>query len=133
VNRPLDGLRVLVVDDDPDSLELLGLVLAGGGAQVTACASAESALDAFRTTPPDVVVSDLSMPRRDGYWLVHQMRAPGPARGVPALALTAFGSRYRRDVALAAGFQDQIAKPVEPDELCAAVARLVRRGAGGDR
>lgn len=124
----LEGIRVLLVDDDRDSLELMAFCLERCGAHVTTCGTAASAPDAFRGLPPDVIVSDLSMPGHDGYWLIRQIRGSAGDHHVPALAVTAYGGRYRRDVALSAGFQDQMAKPVDPDALCAIVARLAREG-----
>jgi PAS domain S-box-containing protein len=125
----LDALRVLVVDDDRDTLEVVKQLLEHAGADVTAAASAEEALEAMQRAPPDVIVSDIGMPGQDGYELIRRVRGLSPERGgkVPAAALTAFTQSDHRQRALAAGFQLYLAKPIEPDELTAAVAKLAGR------
>ncbi|RIK98800.1 MAG: hybrid sensor histidine kinase/response regulator [Proteobacteria bacterium] len=122
----LGGLRVLVVDDEPDSNAAVQAVLARCGADVRVAASAQQALDLFERWRPDVLVSDIGMPVEDGYALIARIRALPPERGgdVPALALTAYARSDDRVRTLAAGFQLHLAKPVEPSELGAAVARL---------
>ncbi|WP_017716068.1 PAS domain S-box protein [Kamptonema formosum] len=126
---PLSGLRVLVVDDDTDTRDLVAIALEEYGASVTAAASASEALDALAKLPPDVLVSDISMPAADGYTLMRQLRALPAERGgqVPAVALTAYARREDRQKALGAGFQIHLAKPVEPAKLAAAVASLAGR------
>jgi PAS domain S-box-containing protein len=125
----LEALRVLVVDDDHDTLEVVKQLLEHAGADVTAAASAEEALAALERAPPDVIVSDIGMPGQDGYDLIRRVRGLTPERGgrTPAAALTAFTQSDHRQLALAAGFQLYLAKPIEPDELTAAVARLAGR------
>ncbi|MGE5412893.1 MAG: ATP-binding protein, partial [Syntrophomonadaceae bacterium] len=125
----LDHVRVLVVDDDPDTVEVVRQVLESAGAQVTAAASAREALAALSARPPDVLLSDLGMPDEDGYTLIRKVRSLDPARGgrVPAAALTAYTRSEDRREALLAGFQVYLPKPVEPAELTAAVARLAGR------
>jgi CheY-like chemotaxis protein len=126
----LEGLHVLLVEDEQDTLELVKAILERYGAQVTAVASADEALASLERTKPDVLVSDIGMPGRNGYELIKKIRALEPERGgrVPAVALTAYaGSRDRRR-ALVAGFQVHLAKPIEPDELLAVVASLGWRG-----
>jgi signal transduction histidine kinase/ActR/RegA family two-component response regulator len=130
--RPLAGLdrvRVLVVDDDPDTLDVVKQVLETAGAQVTSVASAREALAALSVGPPDVLLSDLGMPGEDGLALIRKIRSLEPARGgrVPAAVLTAYTQAEDRSEALHAGFQLYLAKPVEPAELTAAVARLAGR------
>ncbi|WP_242340894.1 MULTISPECIES: ATP-binding protein [Anaeromyxobacter] len=130
--RPLAGLervRVLVVDDDPDTLDVVRQVLEAAGALVTAAASAREALAALSARPPDVLLSDLGMPGEDGYALIRKIRSLEATRGgrVPAAALTAYTQAEDRTEALLAGFQVYLAKPVEPAELTAAVARLAGR------
>ncbi|WP_242345156.1 hybrid sensor histidine kinase/response regulator [Anaeromyxobacter terrae] len=130
--RPLAGLervRVLVVDDDPDTLDVVRQVLETAGALVTAAASVREALAALSVRPPDVLLSDLGMPGEDGYALIRKVRSLEAARGgrVPAAALTAYTQAEDRAEALLAGFQIYLAKPVEPAELTAAVARLAGR------
>jgi len=122
----LDGVSVLVVDDARDTREALAMLLEECGAHVTAAASAPAALDAMAQARPDVLISDLAMPGVDGYELLARVRAreAGAARPVPALALSAYARREDRERALAAGFQAHIAKPGEPGEIAAAVARL---------
>jgi CheY-like chemotaxis protein len=123
----LDGLQVLVVDDEPDAREFLTTVLGYCGAKVTAVASAAEALESITRSKPDLLVSDIGMPVEDGYALIRKVRALDPERGgrIPAVALTAYGriEDYRR--ALAAGYQMHVPKPVDPDKLTAVLASLV--------
>jgi PAS domain S-box-containing protein len=129
----LAGLRVLVVDDQPQILALLEEILTTCGAVVQACGSAHEALETVRSWRPDVLVSDIAMPGEDGYWLIEQVRALSPDRGgaVPAVALTAYVRMEDRLRVLAAGFEQYLPKPVEPTELRAIVAS-VARSAGSD-
>jgi len=121
----LDGRLVLVVDDELDARELLREVLEAAGARTVGVASAEEALAAILQQPPDVIVSDIGMPGRDGYDLVRSIRALPAARGrIPAIALTAYVASEDRARALSAGFQTHMAKPVEAPELIAAIAAL---------
>jgi CheY-like chemotaxis protein len=122
----LDHVRVLVVEDDPDTLDLLKAVLNNYGADVVTAASAREAIDTFEHWRPDVLVSDLAMPDQDGYQLIGQLRARGPERGgnTPAVALTAYARNEDRRRALAAGFQMHLAKPISPKDLIAALANL---------
>lgn len=120
----LDGLRVLVVDDERDSREMARTALAGAGAEVAVAADVAEALDRLADRPTDVVVSDIGMPRRDGYELARELRDRG---GVPAVAVTAFAGPEDRRRALAAGFQAHLGKPVDPAALVAVVARLAGR------
>jgi PAS domain S-box-containing protein len=124
--RTLDHVRVLVVEDDPDTLDLLKLVLDESGADVVTAPSAREAVNVFEHWRPDVLVSDLAMPEEDGYQLIRQVRSRGLERGgnIPAVALTAYTRDYDRTRALAAGFQMHLAKPIEPKELIAALAAL---------
>ena len=125
----LRGLRVLVVDDQPEILDLLHEVLAAAGATVRPCAVAPEALTLLPAWRPDVLVSDIAMPDHDGYWLIDAVRALGPEQGgaVPAVALTAYVRAEERARVLAAGYQLYLPKPVEPAALRAAVARLARQ------
>jgi PAS domain S-box-containing protein len=127
----LDDLRVLIVDDDADTLEVVKQLLEQAGARVRIAASTEEALEALRDSPPDVLVSDIGMPGLDGYELIRRVRRLAPEHGgrVPAAALTAFTQSDHRQQALAAGYQLYLAKPIEPAELAAAVARLAGRAA----
>ena len=124
--EPLLGLRVLVVDDDEDARDLIVAVLGCSGAEVRSSGSAAEALATLRGWRPDVLLSDIGMPREDGYDLIARVRALDDAQGgrVPAAALTAYARDEDRRLARAAGFQMHMAKPVNPSELVAAVARL---------
>jgi len=121
---PLAGLHVLVVDDENDAREWLVRVLTDAGADVRSARSAAEALEAFDHAPPDVLLSDIGMPEVDGYALIRRIRALPEARGghTPAVALTAFARADDRQRALHAGYQLHIGKPVDEDELIAAVA-----------
>jgi len=123
----LDGVRVLVVDDEADARALLGTVLEQCGADVAAVSSAAAALEALERDHYDVLLSDISMPEEDGYQLMRKVRAVDPR--LPAAAVTAFARAEDREAALAAGFQLHVAKPVEPAALARAVESLVRRAA----
>ena len=125
----LNGVRVLVVDDQADARELLRAILAHSGADVTVAATARAALEALERAPFDVLVSDIVMPDEDGYDLIRKVRARGAERGgqIPALAVTAYGRIEERTAALAAGYQQHAVKPIEPAELAAVVATLVGR------
>ncbi|HEY0082998.1 MAG TPA: PAS domain S-box protein [Pyrinomonadaceae bacterium] len=125
----LDGLRVLVVDDEPDTRELLAAVLQGRGAAITLAGSAAEALTVLERETPHVLVSDIGMPGADGYELIRQVRALPPERGgnIPAAALTAYAREDDRIRALLAGFQIHIPKPVNPAELAAVIATLAGR------
>jgi two-component system, chemotaxis family, CheB/CheR fusion protein len=126
----LRDLRVLVVDDEPEARNLLGLILMSYEAEVRDCASAAEALQMLDEWRPDVLVSDIGMPFVDGYELMRNVRAREPERGglVPALALTAYARAEDARRALEAGYHAHIPKPVEPGELATVVASLVRRG-----
>jgi CheY-like chemotaxis protein len=125
----LDGVKVLVVDDESDGRELVGRILEGCSAEVALAGSAREALDVLSTFAPDVLVSDIGMPDVDGYELIRQVRALGPGRkgAVPAAALTALARPEDRTWALLSGYQTHIAKPVDAVELIAAVAALAGR------
>jgi PAS domain S-box-containing protein len=129
----LEGVRVLIVDDQPDIAELLRDMLAPCGALVQIAPGARQGLAMLRAWQPDVLISDIAMPGEDGYWLIRSLRAlaPEPVAAVPAIALTAYVRLEDRIQVLAAGFQLYVSKPVEPAELLDAVARLTRaRDAG---
>jgi CheY-like chemotaxis protein len=125
----LHGLRVLVVEDEADSRDLLAALLGAGGAMVTAVPSVPEALAQFDRDVPDLLIADLGLPHEDGYSLIRQVRAlaSGSADRVPAMALTAYARPEDRDKALAAGFQMHLAKPVAPDDFMDAVSALARR------
>jgi signal transduction histidine kinase/ActR/RegA family two-component response regulator len=122
----LHGLRVLVVDDDPEALELATAILSGAGAMVRVSASAGDALAIVRAWRPDVLVSDIEMPSEDGYSLIRNVRALGPSEGgdTPAVALTAYGRTHDRVMSLTAGYNMHVPKPVDPGELTAIIASV---------
>jgi CheY-like chemotaxis protein len=122
----LKHLRILVVEDDPDTQELLKTVLEQHGAEVVAVGSAVSALAEFERAKPDVIISDIGMVGENGYELIRRIRALGPEAGghIPAIALTAYASVVDRRRALLAGFQTHLAKPIEPDDLLAVILSL---------
>jgi CheY-like chemotaxis protein len=120
-------VRVLLVDDDADARDLLGIVLQEHGAEVSGAASADQAVEAFRRSGPDVVVSDIGLPDADGYELIRRLRALDvmAARSAVAVALTGWARSEDRDAAMEAGFQSHVVKPVDPEELVALLARLI--------
>lgn len=125
----LAGIKVLVVDDQPDARELIKRVLEECDAEVFTAGAAEEALEVVERDRPDVLVSDIGMPEVDGYELLRRVRALGHTRGgrMPAIALTAFARSEDRTNALRAGFLVHVSKPVEPSELVATVASVVGR------
>ena len=126
----LDGVRVLVVDDDSDTRQMLKAVLSESHADVITAASAAEAIKEIERRKPDVLVSDLGMPEQDGYELIKEVRetesADNTAR-IPALALTAYAKAEDRVRALAGGYQVHLSKPVEPAEFVLVVANLAGR------
>jgi len=125
----LRDLRVLVVDDEQDARELFHSMLTHYGAEVKVCASAAEALRTLDEWRPDVLVSDIGMPREDGYELIKKVRAREPERGgsIPAVAVTAYAKARDERKALATGYQMYVSKPVEPGQLAAKVATLAGR------
>lgn len=124
----LSGLRVLTVDDDPDACDLITTFLSTYGAEVLTLRSAAEVLENFECFQPDVLVSDIGMPGIDGYSLLAQIRALAPERGglVPAIAVTAYAREEDRCNALARGFQDHVAKPLDPEILATAILELTQ-------
>jgi signal transduction histidine kinase/CheY-like chemotaxis protein len=127
----LDGVTVLVVEDDADARQLLQTILAGAGALVRLSASAAEAEKEWQRGWPDVLLCDVGMPADDGYELVRRVRAVEREQGrrLPAVALTAYARRQDRERALGAGFDAHVPKPVEPAELIRLLAGLARRSA----
>jgi len=127
----LDGVRVLVVDDAPYVLQVVRDILTEDGAQVTTASSAEQGLLVLQWERPDVLLSDLAMPGKGGYWLIQQVRALPPERGgvTPAAALTALTGPEHCASVLRAGFQLHVEKPVGLDVLIGAVALLANGSA----
>jgi signal transduction histidine kinase/ActR/RegA family two-component response regulator len=123
----LAGVRVLVVDDDVDSRELVAFILEEYGATVRVVASASEALDIFALQQPDILLSDIGMPEMDGYMLIRSIRSLPNAQGgeIPAIALTAYAGETDNRQILMAGFQKHITKPVEPLELAKAIVQLL--------
>jgi PAS domain S-box-containing protein len=124
--QDLAGVKILVVDDEPDACEMLLHLFRLSGAEVQVAMSAEEALNIFDRFSPDVLVSDIGMPNVDGYELIRRIRRSGKKK-LPAVALTAITRIEDRVKALAAGFQMHVAKPVEPAELLAVVSSLAGR------
>lgn len=126
ISADLSGIKIVIVDDEPDARELLSSLLTVYGAEVTACGSVSEALDAVPKIKPNLLISDIGMPRQDGYSLIKKLRELEPENGgqIPAIALTAYTRVEDRVRALSQGFQMFVAKPVEPSELVAAVNSL---------
>jgi len=131
VDVELEGVRVLVVDDERDSLEWVHRLLKECKAEVRLATSAQDGLRLVNEEPPDVIVSDIGMPEKDGLEMMRELRARADQVGkTPAIALTAFARSEDRTRAMLAGYQVHLAKPVEPQELLAAVANLAGRTGG---
>ncbi|MCT7980694.1 hybrid sensor histidine kinase/response regulator [Laspinema olomoucense] len=130
----LQGLRVLLVDDEPDLRELGAFTLEQAHAQVTSCATAAEALIALHQNLYDLLVCDIGMPDVDGYMFIRQVRSFPPELGgkIPAIALTAYASELDRQQALLAGFQLHLSKPIEPDLFIQAIAQLLQTSPGVD-
>ncbi|MEH2324554.1 MAG: ATP-binding protein [Nostoc sp.] len=126
---PLTGIRVLIVDDDEDIRDFLGFVLEQAGAEVSIVTSAIEALQAVEQSPPDILLSDIGMPDMDGYMLIRQIRAMPAEQGgqILALALSAYAGEVNRQQALAAGFQQHVAKPIDPDALIAVILDIIAK------
>jgi CheY-like chemotaxis protein len=125
--RPLRGLKLLVVDDHAETREFLQVSMNAAGAAVEACASAEQAFESFERAAPDVLISDIGMPEKDGLWLIAKVRELERERGlkpVAAIALTAFAMEFDRRRCLEAGFARHVAKPIAIAELIGTVFDL---------
>jgi CheY-like chemotaxis protein len=129
----LEGIKVLLVDDEPDARDVLRRLLATYGAEVFTANGAAAALAVVREVRPDVPLSDIGLPQIDGYELLRQVRALGQAAGgnLPAIAITAFARAEDRVRALRAGYLAHLAKPVEPSEVIAVVARVAGNEGSG--
>ncbi len=123
---PLEALRVLLIDDDPDGSEVAARVLSNAGADVHVQGTAAGGLAWLREHPCDIVASDVAMPEHDGYWLIRKLRKEH-GRRIGAVALTALASREDRDRLLAAGFDTYVSKPFEPRKLLEAVGTVARQ------
>jgi len=125
----LAGIRVLVVDDNADSVDIFATVLKQFGAVVRTARGAREALALLAATSAHVLVSDLAMPDEDGLWLLDQLRRlpHGQSGSIPAIAVTADRNRYDMEQATIAGFDALLTKPVDPFDLAACIAKLVGR------
>jgi two-component system CheB/CheR fusion protein len=124
-SRTLEGITVLLVDDDPEELAVVGTLLRSEGADVTAVARVEDALRAMQNGRPRVLVSDLVIPGHDGFTLIRRVRRleKEEGRDLPALAISGFGNAEQRRYALAEGFDEYLPKPVH-ERIVATVARM---------
>jgi CheY-like chemotaxis protein len=130
IENVLRGLRILVVDDEADSRELVATILKRSGGDVRCSQSAADALQTFKEWQPDLLVSDLAMPNEDGFALLKKVRnlKSKRARQIPAVALSAYASDEDRALSLSKGFQMHLTKPIEPDNLVTSVAAAAGRG-----
>jgi len=130
-SKTLDGLRVLVIDDEADSRDLITAILTRYGSEVICTPSVSEALQTFKDWNPDLVVSDIGMPDEDGFSLIKKLRKlrSKHAKLVPAIALTAYATTEDRARVLNAGFQIHVAKPIEPEELVRSIATATGRKA----
>jgi CheY-like chemotaxis protein len=128
-DNSLDGLRVLLVDDEPEARQIISTVITRTGAEVRSCESAHEALIKLEEWKPDVILSDIAMPEQDGYSFIRQVRSLPHDKGgdTPAAALTAYARDIDRRQALAAGYQMHIAKPIGASQLVTMIARLAGR------
>ena len=127
--RALEGLQLLVIDDDPEIQALLRLSLESEGAAPTVVGSVQEAFESLERLRPDAIVCDLGMPGTDGFSFIQTLRARPPEQGgnIPALALTAYASREDEERALAAGFAVHLTKPVDPHRIAREITSLVGR------
>jgi CheY-like chemotaxis protein len=130
----LSGIHVLVAEDNDDTRELLEVVLSHAAARVTAAPDGGAALQAIRRLLPDILVADLAMPKRDGFWLIEQVRALPPEAGgrIPAVAVSAMVTPPEIERAKALGYTEHVAKPADPGHLALLIADLVRRSKRSD-
>jgi CheY-like chemotaxis protein len=123
----LAGLHIFVVDDNRDARDIITTLLEYYGALVTAVPSADAALRLLRHVKPDLLISDLAMPKKDGATLIREVRKLKRERGgaTPALAVSGYDQDFARQAVLNAGFQDYLVKPVDIRTLCTTIERLV--------
>lgn len=131
-NLELRGVRLMVVDDDPDTTEVLKRLLEVQGASVSVFHSADEALEAM-TEHPDVLISDLGMPRKDGLQMIREWRGVERDRRTPAIAVTAFAREEEREIALKSGFDDHVAKPIDTARLTECIKRVMNGRLPDDR
>ena len=122
---------MLLVEDSRDTLEMLRIVFESRGHAVVACESAEDALRVAEAGRFDIIVSDIGLPRIDGYELIGRLRGLPHLREVPAIALTGYAAPRDAEAALAAGYDAHVPKPIDPSALAEQVAQLVKRDARG--
>jgi CheY-like chemotaxis protein len=122
----LDGLRVLVVDDERDSREMLAIILGGRGASVVVAASAEEATEALESGSFDLLISDVAMPGEDGHALIRAVRGGrGGHAAIPAIAISAHARAQDREASLSAGFAAHLVKPIGPDDMLGVITRIL--------
>ena len=128
----LKHLQALLVEDEPDIAALVTFVLEAAGARVVLAVSAQAGLDQLTRFQPDVLICNLCLPDHNGFWLLHQLRAQGLSQHrLPAIAVTSFTREVYSQDALTAGFQAFLAKPLDPDDLIAAVLRVTAEASSG--
>ena len=128
----LDGISILLVEDEIDTRNALAKLLQNSGARVSPAGSVPEAVAAYRRARPDIILTDLGMPEEDGYALVQQIRSLEQSNGaapVPAVAVTAFARDEDRRAALEAGFQRFLSKPVEPMQLLITIRAMIAANA----
>ncbi|MBW4464155.1 MAG: response regulator [Pegethrix bostrychoides GSE-TBD4-15B] len=121
---PLAGIHALIVDDDPDTLDLLAFLLEQNGARVTTASTAAEALQVLEQLRPNILLSDVGMPEMDGYDLMRAIRASDRGQDLPAIAITAYAGELNQQSAIAASFQRHIVKPIDSDQLILAISEL---------
>ncbi len=122
----LNGINILVVDDEPDSCDLIAFLLEQEGATVTTAASASEALESIAKSTPDLLISDIGMPEMDGYELIKIIRASEKSKSIPAIAVTAYAGEVNQQQAISAGFQQHISKPIDANAVVDMAVELVR-------
>jgi CheY-like chemotaxis protein len=125
--KRLQGAHILVVDDDPDTLEVECAVLESQGCTLTCVESVEAAVAAIRKDPPDLLITDCAMPRQDGFDLLHRIKEDPALGAIPTLMVTAHANPDLRDRALQEGVDAFLTKPVDPKRLVKVVADLIGR------
>jgi|ERR1051325_3214337 CheY-like chemotaxis protein len=123
----LEGIHVLLVEDEPDARELLEVVIEYADGLVSAVGSAAAALETLHKVRPDVILVDIVMPGHDGYWLLDRIRELEFSRTLPAVAVTGRTRIHDRARAMRAGFNAYLAKPVDPLELCRVIRDVARK------
>jgi len=128
-NHELNGIRILIVDDDADTCEMLAVALSLMGAEAQASNSVQEAFVSMAHWEPDILLTDINMPGEDGYSLIHKLRSSTPEKGanIPAIALTALARQEDSEQALSAGFQLHLAKPIDIEILAEAIVNLTNK------